>query len=67
MDSTEFHARFHEAATRGLGRGWLRQLARMWSEESGRPAASLADRADAPLKLDRAHAAEDSTTPSRSD
>ena len=35
MDSTEFHAMFHEAATRGWDEDELRQLARMWSEESG--------------------------------
>ena len=37
MDSTEFHAMFHEAATRGWDEDELRQLARMWSEESGAP------------------------------
>ena len=31
MDSTEFH----EAATRGWDEDELRQLARMWAEESG--------------------------------
>ena len=36
MDSTEFHAMFHEAATRGRDEDELRQLARMWAEESGR-------------------------------
>ena len=35
MDSTEFHAMFHEAATRGWDEDELRQLARMWAEESG--------------------------------
>jgi len=40
MDSTEFHAMFHEAATRGWDEDELRQLARMWAEESGRPDAS---------------------------
>ena len=35
MDSTEFHAMFHEAAPRGWDEDELRQLARMWSEESG--------------------------------
>ena len=35
MASTEFHAMFHEAATRGWDEDELRQLARMWSEESG--------------------------------
>ena len=34
MDSTEFHAMFHEAATRGWNEGELRQLARMWAEQS---------------------------------
>jgi hypothetical protein len=29
------YALFHEAATRGWGEDELRQLARMWSEESG--------------------------------
>jgi hypothetical protein len=33
-DSTEFQAMFHEAATRGWDEDELRQLARMWSEES---------------------------------
>jgi hypothetical protein len=33
MDSTEFHAMFHEAATRDEDE--LRQLARMWADESG--------------------------------
>jgi hypothetical protein len=32
MDSTEFHAMFHEAATRGWDEDELRQLARMWSQ-----------------------------------
>jgi hypothetical protein len=40
MDSTEFHAMFHEAATRGWDEDELRQLARMWSEESGTSDAS---------------------------
>ena len=40
MDSTEFHAMFHDAATRGWDEDELRQLARMWAEESGRPDAS---------------------------
>jgi hypothetical protein len=35
MDSTEFHAMFHEAATRGWDEDELRQLARMWADESG--------------------------------
>jgi hypothetical protein len=35
MDSTEFHAMFHEAATRGWDEDELRQLARMWAENSG--------------------------------
>jgi hypothetical protein len=34
MGSTEFHAMFHEAATRGWDEDELRQLARMWAEES---------------------------------
>ena len=34
MDSTEFHAMFHEAATRGWDEDELRQLARMWADES---------------------------------
>jgi hypothetical protein len=33
MDSTEFHAMFHEAAARGWDEGELRQLARMWAAE----------------------------------
>jgi hypothetical protein len=37
MDSTEFHAMSHEAATRGWNEDELRQLARMSSEESGPP------------------------------
>jgi len=32
MDSTEFHAMFHEAATRGWNDTELRQLARMWAD-----------------------------------
>jgi hypothetical protein len=40
MDSTEFHAMFHEAATRGWDEDELRQLARMWAEESGKGDAS---------------------------
>jgi len=35
MDSTEFHAMFHEAATRGWNEDELRQLARMWADTSG--------------------------------
>ena len=34
MDSTEFHAMFHEAAARGWDEAELRQLARMWADES---------------------------------
>jgi hypothetical protein len=57
MDSTEFHAMFHEAATRGWDEEELRQLARMWSWRSsgrrgtvvdigtGTPAAETPDRA----------------------
>ena len=30
MDSTEFHAMFHEAAARGWDEDELRDLARMW-------------------------------------
>ena len=36
MDSTEFHAMFHEAATRGWKEDELRELAAMWAETSGR-------------------------------
>jgi hypothetical protein len=36
MDSTEFHAMFHEAATRGWDEDELRQLARMWSRRAAR-------------------------------
>jgi hypothetical protein len=39
MDSTEFHAMFHEAATRGWTEDELRQLARMWSEDGDGAAA----------------------------
>jgi hypothetical protein len=35
MDPTEFHAMFHEAATRSWDEDELRQLAWMWAEESG--------------------------------
>jgi len=35
MDSTEFHAMFHEAATRGWDEDELRELAAMWAEKSG--------------------------------
>lgn len=35
MDATEFHAMFHEAATRGWDEDELRQLARMWADTSG--------------------------------
>ena len=35
MDSTEFHAMFHEAATRGWDEDELRQLARMWADDGG--------------------------------
>jgi hypothetical protein len=35
LDSTEFLAMFHVAATRGWEEDELRQLARMWAEESG--------------------------------
>ena len=30
MESTEFHATFHEAATRGWSENELRRLAKMW-------------------------------------
>jgi hypothetical protein len=43
MDSTEFHAMFHEAATRGWDEDELRQLARMWGETSGVPATTEGD------------------------
>lgn len=33
MDSTEFHAMFHEAAARGWNEDELRQLARMWAAD----------------------------------
>ena len=35
MDSTEFHAMFHEAATRGWDEDELRQLALMWAQRGG--------------------------------
>jgi len=35
MDSTKFHAMFHEAATRGWDENELRQFARMWADGSG--------------------------------
>ncbi|MFL6041024.1 MAG: hypothetical protein ACJ740_06455 [Gaiellales bacterium] len=35
MDSTEFHAMFHEAAARGWNEEELRQLARMWAADGG--------------------------------
>ncbi|HET6173138.1 MAG TPA: hypothetical protein VFD90_11055 [Gaiellales bacterium] len=35
MDSTEFHAMFHEAAARGWDEEELRQLARMWVDRGG--------------------------------
>jgi hypothetical protein len=34
MDSTEFHAMFHEAATRGWSESEIRQLARMWAADA---------------------------------
>jgi hypothetical protein len=34
MESTEFHATFHEAATRGWSEEELRQLAEMWGTSS---------------------------------
>ena len=34
MDSTEFRAMFHEAATRGWNEDEMRQLARTWANES---------------------------------
>jgi hypothetical protein len=37
MDSTEFHAMFHEAAARGWDEEELRQLALMWAEQSRPP------------------------------
>ena len=44
MDSTEFHAMLHEAATRGWDEDELRELARMWAETSGGEARSTPDR-----------------------
>jgi hypothetical protein len=32
MESTEFHATFHEAATRGWSEEELRRLAKMWGD-----------------------------------
>ena len=42
MESTEFHATFHEAATRGWSESELRRLAQMWgtseaAEQSAAP------------------------------
>jgi hypothetical protein len=37
MDSTEFHAMFHEVATRGWSESELRALAQMWGETSPPP------------------------------
>jgi hypothetical protein len=37
MDSTEFHAMFHEAATRGWNEDELRELAQMWAADGSRP------------------------------
>jgi hypothetical protein len=34
MESTEFHATFHEAATRGWSENELRQLAQMWGRSA---------------------------------
>ncbi len=36
MESTEFHATFHEAATRGWSEGELRRLAAMWGSSGSR-------------------------------
>jgi hypothetical protein len=36
MDSTEFHAMFHEAATRGWNEDELRELAAQWAEDGRR-------------------------------
>jgi len=36
MESTEFHATFHEAATRGWSEHELRQLAKMWGAPRSR-------------------------------
>ena len=44
MDSTEFHAMFHEAAARGWNEDELRQLARMWAQEGEKAAPSVAVR-----------------------
>jgi hypothetical protein len=41
MDSTEFHAMFHEAAARGWNEDELRQLARMWAEDGGGESAEV--------------------------
>jgi hypothetical protein len=41
MESTEFHATFHEAATRGWSENELRQLAMMWAGSAGRSAALM--------------------------
>jgi len=37
MESTEFHATFHEAATRGWSENELRRLAKMWGESAPGP------------------------------
>ena len=41
MESTEFHATFHEAATRGWSENELRRLAKMWSESQSEIADGL--------------------------
>jgi hypothetical protein len=40
MDSTEFHAMFHEAAARGWDEDELRQLAWMWAAQGSATAAN---------------------------
>jgi hypothetical protein len=37
MDSTEFHAMFHEAAARGWNEDELRELAAMWAQHRRAP------------------------------
>ncbi|MGN6377956.1 MAG: hypothetical protein ACTHNU_03305 [Gaiellales bacterium] len=46
MDSTEFHAMFHEAATRGWDEGELRQLALMWADQNRPPSHAVAELAE---------------------
>ena len=54
MESTEFHATFHEAATRGWSEDELRRLAKMWGDSVAGSDDGLMEPTTPPDKLEPA-------------